>query len=341
VNLKPIVTIGITTYDREELLTESINSVLNQEFTNWKLIISNDNPKRFLTLGGLGVADDSRIAVINQSINLGEIANLNWLMNSARTEYFTWLADDDLMHPQFLQILLKEINDLSSAHAIFTDFAFGQQPVPNFYEKCIEPIAETIEQKEFLLRYSSRALHLVGLYGIFRLKQLQRIGGIPKLGTGFSPGSDNLLPILLSEESNILYINSKLIFFRIHSGSISNSSIDLISYQTAENDFIQLVKRVTLVLPDSVRTEILITFINWFSDNHLTVIYRQPNLGIIGKLYRFLKIEVSSLIYLKGYKNSNRLALFFIFNSFFKFLMRFVHEIFLIKSRKKLSKISI
>ena len=327
-SLKPIVTIGITTYDREELLIESIHSVLNQEFTNWSLIISNDNPDKYLTLAGLGVPEDSRIKVINQTINLGEIANLNWLMNSATAEYFTWLADDDLMHPQFLQILLKKIGDLPSANAIFTDFAFGLQPVPSFYVNCVEPIAEIIEQKEFLLRYSSRSLHLVGLYGVFRLKELRRIGGIPKLGTGFSPGSDNLLPILMSEESNILYIDLKLIFFRTHSGSISNSSVDLISYQTAERDFIQSVKKVTVDLPDSVRTKIIVSFINWFSDNHLTVIYRQSNLGIIGKLCRFLKIEAISLIYLKECENRNRLAFFFILNSFSKFLMRFVHEIF-------------
>ena len=148
------------------------------------------------------------------------------------------------------------------------------------------------------------------------------------MGTGFSPYSDNLLPILLSEESNILHVNSKLIFLRTHTGSISNSSVDLISYQTAENDFIQSVKRVTLNLPHPERTKIIIAFINWFLDNHLTVIYRQSNLGIIGKLCRFLKIEAISLIYLKECENRNRLAFFFILNSFSKFLMRFVHEIF-------------
>ena len=295
--LQPIVTIGITTYDREDLLVKTINSVVNQENKNWKLIISNDNPNRFLSLANLQISEDPRIHVVNQPINLGEIANLNWLMNSAETEYFTWLADDDLMHPDFLNILLMEISHFPNADVIFSNFEFGEEPNENFYETCNSPFVEIVEQIDFLLRYSSRNLHLIGVYGIYRLNSLRRLGGIPSLGTGFSPWSDNLLPILLSKNSKIVYTNTKLIFFRTHFGSISNSSADFNSYQTAENEFMQILKKVTLHIPSREKNSIHMGFIDWFLDYHLAVIYRQTSSSLFHKFIALAKIDLATISY--------------------------------------------
>ena len=295
--LQPIVTIGITTYDREDLLVKTINSVVNQENKNWKLIISNDNPNRFLSLANLQISEDPRIHVVNQPINLGEIANLNWLMNSAETEYFTWLADDDLMHPDFLNILLMEISHFPNADVIFSNFEFGEEPNENFYETCNSPFVEIVEQIDFLLRYSSRNLHLIGVYGIYRLNSLRRLGGIPSLGTGFSPWSDNLLPILLSKNSKIVYTNTKLIFFRTHFGSISNSSADFNSYQTAENEFMQILKEVTLHIPSREKNSIHMGFIDWFLDYHLAVIYRQTSSSLFHKFIALAKIDLATISY--------------------------------------------
>lgn len=295
--LQPIVTIGITTYDREDLLVKTINSVVNQENKNWKLIISNDNPNRFLSLANLQISEDPRIHVVNQPINLGEIANLNWLMNSAETEYFTWLADDDLMHPDFLNILLMEISHFPNADVIFSNFEFGEEPNENFYETCNSPFVEIVEQIDFLLRYSSRNLHLIGVYGIYRLNSLRRLGGIPSLGTGFSPWSDNLLPILLSKNSQIVYTNTKLIFFRTHFGSISNSSADFNSYQTAANEFMQILKEVTLHIPSREKNSIHMGFIDWFLDYHLAVIYRQTSSSLFHKFIALAKIDLATISY--------------------------------------------
>jgi glycosyltransferase involved in cell wall biosynthesis len=295
--LQPIVTIGITTYDREDLLAETINSVVNQEYKNWKLIISNDNPNRFLSLANLQISEDPRIYVVNQPINLGEIANLNWLMNSAETEYFTWLADDDLMHPDFLNILLMEISHFPNVDVIFSNFEFGEKPNENFYETCNSPFVEIVEQIDFLLRYSSRNLHLIGVYGIYRLNSLRRLGGIPSLGIGFSPWSDNLLPILLSKNSKIVYTNTKLIFFRTHFGSISNSSADFNSYQTAENEFMQILKEVTLHIPSREKNSIHMGFIEWFLAYHLAIVYRQTSSSLFHKFITLAKIDLATISY--------------------------------------------
>ena len=96
-----LVTIAITTYDRISLLEDTIHAVLRQTFSDFKIIIANDNPKRILSFDNLKIPEDPRIEIVNHKVNLGEIENLNWLMNKANTPYFTWLADDDILHPKF------------------------------------------------------------------------------------------------------------------------------------------------------------------------------------------------------------------------------------------------
>lgn len=93
-----MITIRVTTFDPVKLIEDAIISVLNQTFKNFEILIANDNPDRIQSFDELNITKDSRIKIFNYSHNMGEIENLNWLMSQASTSYFTWLADDDLLH---------------------------------------------------------------------------------------------------------------------------------------------------------------------------------------------------------------------------------------------------
>ena len=34
--------------------------------------------------------------------NIGEIKSMNFMLSKVKTEWFSWLADDDILHPQFI-----------------------------------------------------------------------------------------------------------------------------------------------------------------------------------------------------------------------------------------------
>ena len=61
------ITIGMTTYNRPEFLRQAVQSVLQQSYKNFELIISNDFIERAVILEDLGIEDDSRIKIINQA----------------------------------------------------------------------------------------------------------------------------------------------------------------------------------------------------------------------------------------------------------------------------------
>ncbi len=90
-------------YRRPETIRQSIESVLAQSHTNWRLVISENGP------GGGDVAravgpylDDPRIAYRATGQNIGPAANWTGLIQAGQAAYFTLIQDDDVWDPGFV-----------------------------------------------------------------------------------------------------------------------------------------------------------------------------------------------------------------------------------------------
>ena len=97
----PKVSVIIPTYNRQDLVQEAIDSVLNQTFRDWELIVVDDGSTD-QTPSVLQERYDSRIIYIYQE-NQGESAARNRGLYSATGEYVAFLDSDDLWHPKKLQ----------------------------------------------------------------------------------------------------------------------------------------------------------------------------------------------------------------------------------------------
>ena len=87
----------------EPWLKETIESILQQTFTNWELICINDHST---DIGAKIIRDfkDSRIQVI-QNDGIGIIAALQWGLKSSQGEFITRMDADDLMPLNRLKIM--------------------------------------------------------------------------------------------------------------------------------------------------------------------------------------------------------------------------------------------
>ena len=128
--INPLVTIGLTTYNRPDFLIEAVNSVLNQKYKNFKLIIGNDYPESKVTFADLGIDEDPRVKIINYKENSGgEINNLNYLLSQANSEWFTWLADDDVLHSSFLDSMIQTLkNSGDNLIGVYGTYVSGLNP---------------------------------------------------------------------------------------------------------------------------------------------------------------------------------------------------------------------
>ena len=111
------ITIGIPVFNGEEFLEETIISVLQQTYTDFELIISdNDSSDNTKNICEKYLLKDSRIKYIKQASNLGPIKNFSSLINTASSDYFMWLSADDLIDSNWVESLL-EISEKNSSIA--------------------------------------------------------------------------------------------------------------------------------------------------------------------------------------------------------------------------------
>jgi glycosyltransferase involved in cell wall biosynthesis len=100
----PRVCVGIPVYNGENYLSESIESILRQTFTDFELIIS-DNGSTDMTeeICRKYAKQDERVRYYRSTENHGATWNHNRLVELARGEYFRWQAHDDISAPSFLE----------------------------------------------------------------------------------------------------------------------------------------------------------------------------------------------------------------------------------------------
>lgn len=99
----PKVSIGLPVYNGESFIKEAIDSILNQTFEDFELIISdNASTDQTETICQAYVAQDQRVRYFRNSENLGAADNFNRVFQAAIGEYFKWAAHDDVCASTFL-----------------------------------------------------------------------------------------------------------------------------------------------------------------------------------------------------------------------------------------------
>lgn len=100
---RPLVSIGIPVYNGEAYIGEAIQSVLNQTFADFELLISDNASTDGTQAICNSFAKDERIRYIRQPANIGAGPNFNALVAPCKGTYFKWLAHDDAIAGDFLE----------------------------------------------------------------------------------------------------------------------------------------------------------------------------------------------------------------------------------------------
>jgi glycosyltransferase involved in cell wall biosynthesis len=119
----PLISIVLPVYNGEKYLSQSIESCLNQTYTNIELIIVNDCS----TDGSLNIANsydekDIRVRIINNVVNSKLPASLNIGHNEAKGHFITWTSHDNFYELNSIQELLNEIIE-NKADIVYSNFA--------------------------------------------------------------------------------------------------------------------------------------------------------------------------------------------------------------------------
>ncbi|GAA0335847.1 glycosyltransferase family 2 protein [Micropruina glycogenica] len=109
---EPRVTLGLPVYNGADYLSQALDSVLAQDFTDFELLIR-DNASTDSTeeIARGYVEHDPRIHYERNERNLGGAVNSNLLLDEARGELFKWVYHDDLMHSSAIRRCVEVLDE--------------------------------------------------------------------------------------------------------------------------------------------------------------------------------------------------------------------------------------
>jgi glycosyltransferase involved in cell wall biosynthesis len=107
--VKPLVTIGIPTFHRPELLARALAAVARQGYPSLEVLVADNATPGDSTSD---VVESYRkdipvLAYVKHAKNIGPLANFKFLLDAAHGRYFMWLADDDEISANYVDALVE------------------------------------------------------------------------------------------------------------------------------------------------------------------------------------------------------------------------------------------
>lgn len=103
----PQLTAIIPTYRRPQLLRRAIQSILNQSYTDFQICIyDNASGDETAAIVAEFSQKDARVKYHCHAENIGAVANFNYGMSQVKTDFFTFLSDDDIILPRFYELAM-------------------------------------------------------------------------------------------------------------------------------------------------------------------------------------------------------------------------------------------
>ena len=143
---EPLVSIIMPAYNAARFIRHSIQSVLQQSFQNWELLVtddaSTDNTPQVLEMAA---TQDPRIKVFLLKQNQGPGAARNHSLSQAKGRYIAFLDSDDLWLPHKLEQQLRFMQNRQSAFT-FASYSLINQQGEDLHKTIHAPASITYRQ---------------------------------------------------------------------------------------------------------------------------------------------------------------------------------------------------
>ncbi len=201
----PVVSVLLTSYNREAYIASSIESVLAQTFGDFELLVT-DNCS---TDGSADIARsyerlDARVRVVVNEKNLGQFGNRNRAAELARAPLLKYHDSDDLMYRHCLDVMVSMLmSEPRAGFGLSSGWCWPGGPCPMLLTPRMS------YQREFF----GAGLFMCGPSGaIFRTEVFRELGGFVDHGAP----SDHLFWLRACARVNVLLLPADLFWYRMH-----------------------------------------------------------------------------------------------------------------------------
>lgn len=243
-------------FNSEAYISETINSVINQTYSHWELLLIDDNSTdKTLESVQPFLHANPNIILIKSGKNLGAASTRNKGIEAARGDYIAFLDGDDIWRPNKLEEQLAFMRDYNC------DVCFSS------YELIDEegnPLNKTVNALP-ILTYNKllRSNYIGNLTGIYNAKAIGKI-----MAYNLRKRQDWLLWLSAIKKSGkpAKSIPQSLAYYRVRNSSMSSNKFNLLKY-----NYWVYRKGLRFSTSKSIRYMILFLFEHFFIKSRQTV----------------------------------------------------------------------
>ncbi len=224
-NQSQTVSVCIPTYNRAGLLRQAIDSVLQQTYQNFEIVVV-DNASTDGTEGLVRSYTDGRIRYFRNHSNVGHRANWNLCLKFATGDYIAILPDDDAMLPENLAAKVAVLDQNPRVALVHSRYHLIDGDGGVFRENTNwghgpERGQSGLEDRRHLL---TAAYNLVNVSSaVFRRTCYEQFGGFThRLRLAF----DWEYFLRIAIQHDIYFLAEPLALWRVHAGSITSASVN-------------------------------------------------------------------------------------------------------------------
>jgi len=218
--MKPLVSIITPLYNSEAFLEATIQSVLNQTYTNWELFLIDDcSLDKTIEIANRYISKSTKIKLLKNEINSGAAISRNKGIEASKGDYIAFLDADDLWKPNKLEVQVQfmQTNNCDVSFSSYEQINEQGQPL----NKLVKALP-TLSYNKYL-----RTNYIGNLTGMYNAKNLDKIKA-PNL----RKRQDWLLWLAAIKKSNksALGIEDSLAYYRVRANSMSANKVELLKH---------------------------------------------------------------------------------------------------------------
>lgn len=326
--IMPKVSILMPVYNSEKYLTDAINSILKQTFSDFEFLVFDDGSIDN-SLKIISSYSDSRIHIFKSEQNYGHIFHLNRGLEIAKGKYIARMDADDIAHPERLEYQVKFLERNSDIGVCGTWYKeFGCQN---------NLVKHPIDDQEIRLKLLFKSCALG--HPTVMMRKLIFDTYLLKYFQSEYPAEDYWLWIRISLVSKLANIPKVLLFYRTHVNQVSKThqaqqlgKANLAQFYYAsvilgrdllpiERDAHRIISNAPMYISNKLSELVVIEYLNTLvAANHITMLIDTKKLSLwIDISYKNIKRLISRHFYLQRQRFDFFLAFSFIFDTSFPY----------------------
>ena len=329
---RPLITFALFAYNQEKYIREAIKGAFEQTYSPLEIILSDDcsSDRTYEIIEEMANEYDGshKISLNKNKANLGLCDHINTVMDLVSSDWVVVAAGDDVYMPHRVSDTVKAISSNMGAYSIYFDSDYIRDDKSN--QTIFIPDVSTHNLTEMI---NAGGAKVFGPSHAWNMKTFSVFGRMPKEAIS----EDRVIPFRSALLGEIVYIDKKVVRYRLHDSSISTTGRNTEDFLNFREHRLRPFKRLRSTF-DSFITDLIIAKEKKILDCNKSdeliklVIYQKKQLEnfILSWEGSYFKRIVSALKVLvnpskfSGASNVQRLNIFI--NSLFPFLDFFYHK---------------